>query len=80
MVKPGRPLETWTSTETARPMAPLSVAEAIVASTRGTVAPLRPAHRLGDVAAVTWKDVGALRPARRATSGVIGERKSGALP
>ena len=32
MVKPGRPLETWTSTETGRPTAPLSVAEATEAS------------------------------------------------
>ncbi len=35
IVKPGSPLETWTSTETARPTAPLSVAEATAASTRG---------------------------------------------
>ena len=33
IVKPGRPLETWTSTETARPTAPLRVAEATEAST-----------------------------------------------
>ena len=32
MVKPGRPLETWTSTETGRPTAPISVAEATEAS------------------------------------------------
>ena len=32
MVKPGRPLETWISTETGCPRAPLSVAEATVAS------------------------------------------------
>ena len=31
MVKPGSPLETWTSTETALPTAPVSVAEAMVA-------------------------------------------------
>ena len=35
IVKPGSPLETWTSTETERPTAPLSVAEATAASTRG---------------------------------------------
>ena len=35
MVKPGNPLETWTSTETGRPTAPLSVAEATEASTTG---------------------------------------------
>ncbi len=35
IVKPGRPLETWTSTETARPTAPLSVAEATAASMLG---------------------------------------------
>ena len=35
MVKPGSPLETWTSTETGRPTAPLSVAEATEASTTG---------------------------------------------
>ena len=33
-MKPGSPLETWTSTETARPTAPLSVAEATEASTQ----------------------------------------------
>lgn len=33
IVKPGSPLETWTSTETGRPTAPLSVAEATAAST-----------------------------------------------
>ena len=39
MVKPGSPLETWTSTETGRPTAPLSVAEATEASmSEGTVA------------------------------------------
>jgi hypothetical protein len=35
IVKPGSPLETWTSTETGRPTAPLSVAEATAASTSG---------------------------------------------
>ena len=35
IVKPGSPFETWTSTETARPTAPLSVAEATAASTAG---------------------------------------------
>ncbi len=35
MVKPGRPLETWTSTDTGCPTAPLSVAEATVASLWG---------------------------------------------
>ena len=33
MVKPGNPFETWTSTETGYPTAPLSVAEATAAST-----------------------------------------------
>ena len=32
MVNPGRPFVTWTSTETAQPMAPLSVAEVIAAN------------------------------------------------
>ena len=32
MVNPGSPFEMWTSTETGRPTAPLSVAEATVAS------------------------------------------------
>lgn len=32
MVKPGSPFETWTSTETAHPSAPLSVAELIAAN------------------------------------------------
>ncbi len=31
MVKPGSPLETWTSTETGRPTAPVSVADAMAA-------------------------------------------------
>ncbi len=35
MVKPGRPLKTWTSTERGRPTAPLRVAEATEASTLG---------------------------------------------
>jgi hypothetical protein len=35
MVKPGSPLETWTSTETPRPTAPLRVAEATEASMQG---------------------------------------------
>ena len=34
-VKPGRPLETWTSTETGRPTAPFSVAEATAESMQG---------------------------------------------
>ena len=33
MVNPGRPLETWTSTETGLPTVPRSVAEAMAAST-----------------------------------------------
>ena len=33
MVKPGKPLEMWTSTETLVPMAPVRVAEAMHAST-----------------------------------------------
>jgi hypothetical protein len=32
MVKPGKPFPTWTSTETARPMAPWRVADAMEAS------------------------------------------------
>jgi hypothetical protein len=35
MVKPGRPFETWTSTETGRPTAPCNVAEATVADMLG---------------------------------------------
>ena len=35
MVKPGRPLETWTSTDTGCPTAPFSVADATVASMWG---------------------------------------------
>jgi hypothetical protein len=35
MVKPGRPFETWTSTEMGVPSAPLRVAEATVASMWG---------------------------------------------
>ena len=41
MVKPGRPFETWTSTETGRPTAPFSVAEATSASTWGNGRGLR---------------------------------------
>ena len=40
-VKPGRPLETWTSTETGRPTAPISVAEPTEASTPGNGRPAR---------------------------------------
>jgi hypothetical protein len=35
MVKPGRPFETWTSTETGLPTAPFRVAEATAASMQG---------------------------------------------
>ena len=34
MVNPGNPFDTWTSTETGRPRAPLSVADATAASMR----------------------------------------------
>ena len=37
MVNPGSPLETWTSTETGRPTAPFSVADAMAATMRRTV-------------------------------------------
>ncbi len=41
MVNPGNPFDTWTSTETGRPMAPFSVADATAASTWGNGRGLR---------------------------------------
>ncbi len=54
MVKPGSPLETWTSTETGRPTAPVRVAAEMEASMPRNGRPLGAASRTYPEAVLHW--------------------------
>jgi hypothetical protein len=70
MVNPGSPFEMWTSTETGHPTAPLSAAEATVASMRenGRIGGARGPALFRDRSPRLIRDVSCLRPAPWAES------------